>query len=82
MVPLADELSLPCTQREQLSSAKAVYKLYEEKLDLLQSENLPSVKPASGAADATAKALAELKSVVDNHHKVRRIMEGLVALFA
>ena len=56
--------------REQLSSAKAVYKLSEEKFDLLQPGSLPSFKPASGAAETTSKALAELRGVVDNHLKV------------
>lgn len=57
--------------REQLSSAKTVYKLSEEKFDLLQPGNLPAFKPSSGAAETTSKALAELRSVVDNHLKVR-----------
>ena len=56
--------------REQLSTANAVYTLSEEKFDLLQPEGLPAFKPASGAVEATMKALAELKGVVDNHLKV------------
>ena len=47
-----------------------MYTLSEEKFDLLQPEGLPAFKPASGAVEATTKALSELKGVVDNHLKV------------
>ena len=64
--------------REQLSTAKSVYTLSEEKFDLLQPEGLPAFKPASGAVEATMKALAELKGVVDNHLKVQfRCVRGI-----
>ncbi len=61
--------------REQLSCAKSVYKLAEEKIDMLQPEHLPTFKPSSVAAEASARALAELKSVVDSRLQVCR--EGL-----
>ncbi|GAX83818.1 hypothetical protein CEUSTIGMA_g11243.t1 [Chlamydomonas eustigma] len=57
------------TTKEQLSCAKAVHKLCQEKLDLLQPDHLPVFKSESGAVSSTAKSIKELQEVVQSHLK-------------
>mmetsp|Transcript_1311 Transcript_1311/g.2845 ORF Transcript_1311/g.2845 Transcript_1311/m.2845 type:complete len:697 (-) Transcript_1311:591-2681(-) len=64
--------------KEQVNCAKTIFKLSEEKFDLLQPENIPSFKPASGAAETTLKTLEELKRVIKNHLKEATALEESV----
>lgn len=60
----------PCCGREQLNCAKTMYKLSEEKFDMLLPKNIPSAKATAEPNNATKKALDDLKTVISSHLRV------------
>lgn len=58
--------------KEQLNCAKTIYKISEEKLDLLQPKNMPQ---ASGRTNSSCKALDAFRAIVDSHLKAATTLE-------
>lgn len=58
--------------REQAAMAKSIYKLLDQKFNLLLPENVPAAGAASsGARDAGLRSIDELKKVINSHLRVR-----------